>query len=72
MLQTGRPSRAIFLSESTGFSADSFNLTWKIESYAPIEEYKLMFRKLFVSKYVSLVNCIVCNAAFFLTYSSKV
>lgn len=46
---TGRPSRAIFKSEPMGYSADSYNLTWKIDSYAPIEEYKLMFRKLFVS-----------------------
>lgn len=45
----GRPSRAIFKSEPMGNSADSYNLTWKIDSYAPIEEYKLMFRKLFVS-----------------------
>jgi hypothetical protein len=44
----GRPSRAIFKSEPMGNSADSYNLTWKIDSYAPIEEYKLMFRKLFV------------------------
>lgn len=45
---SGRPSRAIFKSEPMGNSADSYNLTWKIDSYAPIEEYKLMFRKLFV------------------------
>ena len=48
-LPSGRPSRAIFKSEPMGNSADSYNLTWKIDSYAPIEEYKLMFRKLFVS-----------------------
>lgn len=48
-MYTGRPSRAIFKSEPMGNSADSYNLTWKIDSYAPIEEYKLMFRKLFVS-----------------------
>lgn len=54
---SGRPSRAIFLSESTGFSADSFNLTWKIDSYAPIEEYKLMFRKLYVSVFFLCVSC---------------
>lgn len=36
----------MFLSEPEGISADSYNLTWKIDSYAPIEEYKLMFRKL--------------------------
>jgi hypothetical protein len=29
-----------------GLSADAFNLTWRIDSYAPIEEYRLMFRKL--------------------------
>lgn len=43
---SGRPSRAIFKSEPDGVSADSYNLTWKIDSFAPIEEYKLMFRKL--------------------------
>ena len=45
---SGRPSSAILKSEPMGNSADSYNLTWKIDSYAPIEEYKLMFRKLFV------------------------
>jgi len=43
---SGRPSRAIFKSEPMGLSADAFNLTWRIDSYAPIEEYRLMFRKL--------------------------
>lgn len=47
---SGRPSRAIFKSEPMGNSVDSFNLTWKIDSYAPIEEYKLMFRKLFFNE----------------------
>nr|CAH0103507.1 unnamed protein product [Daphnia galeata] len=47
---SGRPSRAIFKSEPMGNSADSYNLTWKIDSYAPIEEYKLMFRKLFFNE----------------------
>lgn len=43
---SGRPSRSVFKSEPMGMSVDSYNLTWKIDSYAPIEEYKLMFRKL--------------------------
>ena len=45
----GRPSRSVFKSEPMGMSVDSYNLTWKIDSYAPIEEYKLMFRKLQVT-----------------------
>jgi len=43
---SGRPSRSVFQSEPMGMSVDSYNLTWKIDSFAPIEEYKLMFRKL--------------------------
>ena len=29
-----------------GLAVDAFNLTWKIDSYAPIDEYRLMYRKL--------------------------
>lgn len=48
-----------------GNSADSYNLTWKIDSYAPIEEYKVTMRKLQVKcQKVSL------NFRFLLTTSS--
>lgn len=56
----GRPSRAIFKSEPMGNSADSYNLTWKIDSYAPIEEYKLMFRKLFVCPNYAVRFRLIC------------
>jgi len=47
---SGRPSRSVFKSEPMGMSVDSYNLTWKIDSFAPIEEYKLMFRKLQINE----------------------
>lgn len=47
---SGRPSRAVFSIDTTSYAADSFNLTWKVDSYTPIEEYKLMFRKVYFNE----------------------
>uniref|UniRef100_A0A182PU35 Ig-like domain-containing protein n=1 Tax=Anopheles epiroticus TaxID=199890 RepID=A0A182PU35_9DIPT len=46
---SGRPGPADFLSPPWSRSTDSFNLTWKVESYPPLQEVRLLYRKLMVS-----------------------
>ncbi|KAL1457818.1 hypothetical protein WDU94_008010 [Cyamophila willieti] len=41
----GRPNPAIFKSHPTGRYKDNYNITWAVNSYTPIEEFKLLFRK---------------------------
>ncbi|GJQ85727.1 hypothetical protein Trydic_g18523, partial [Trypoxylus dichotomus] len=43
---TGKPNAAKFSSASRGQSRDSYNITWAVKSLSPIEEYKLLFRRL--------------------------
>uniref|UniRef100_A0A8D8LSB1 Lachesin n=1 Tax=Cacopsylla melanoneura TaxID=428564 RepID=A0A8D8LSB1_9HEMI len=42
---SGRPNPAIFKSHPTGRYKDNYNITWAVNSYTPIEEFKLLFRK---------------------------
>ena len=46
LLFSGKPNPAIFRSHSAGRSKDTYNITWTVNSYTPIEEFKLFFRKL--------------------------
>ncbi|PNF30215.1 hypothetical protein B7P43_G02596 [Cryptotermes secundus] len=48
-LSTGRPNPAIFVSDPRGKYRDMYNISWNVNSYTPIEEFKLSFRKLPVS-----------------------
>jgi hypothetical protein len=48
-LSTGRPNPAIFVSEPRGKYRDMYNISWNVNSYTPIEEFKLSFRKLPIS-----------------------
>lgn len=41
----GRPNRAVFRSDPVGRLRDSFNVTWTVESYSPVDEYRLSYRK---------------------------
>ncbi|XP_075214141.1 limbic system-associated membrane protein-like [Lycorma delicatula] len=43
---SGKPNPAIFRSHHMGRFKDSYNLTWSVNSYTPIEEFKLYFRRL--------------------------
>ncbi|XP_022903300.2 limbic system-associated membrane protein-like [Onthophagus taurus] len=43
---TGIPNSAKFSSASRGLYRDSYNITWAVESFSPIQEYKLLFRRL--------------------------
>ncbi|KAL3275803.1 hypothetical protein HHI36_020547 [Cryptolaemus montrouzieri] len=43
---TGKPNAAKFNSASRGNWKDSYNISWAVESLSPIEEYKLLFRRL--------------------------
>ncbi|XP_065344110.1 protein amalgam isoform X1 [Cloeon dipterum] len=43
---SGRPTQAQFFSNPRGRFRDTYNITFSVESYTPVEEYKLYFRKL--------------------------
>ncbi|GFG36897.1 hypothetical protein Cfor_08702, partial [Coptotermes formosanus] len=43
---SGRPNPAIFVSDPRGKYRDMYNISWNVNSYTPIEEFKLYFRKL--------------------------
>ncbi|XP_049279748.1 MAM domain-containing glycosylphosphatidylinositol anchor protein 1 isoform X2 [Anopheles funestus] len=47
---SGRPGPADFLSPPWSRSTDSFNLTWKVESYPPLQEVRLLYRKLMMNE----------------------
>ncbi|XP_054282435.1 brother of CDO isoform X2 [Macrosteles quadrilineatus] len=42
---SGKPNPATFRSHPMGRFRDSYNITWAVNSYTPIEEFKLYFRK---------------------------
>jgi len=41
---SGRPHRAKILSSNLGFKKDQYNLTWTVDSFLPIEEYRILYR----------------------------
>lgn len=47
---SGRPGPAEFHSAPWSRSPDSYNLTWKVDSYPPLQEVRLLYRKLMVRK----------------------
>ncbi|XP_017102054.2 protein amalgam isoform X1 [Drosophila bipectinata] len=46
---SGRPGPAEFYSPKWGRSPDSYNLTWKIDSYPPLEEVRLLYRRVLMN-----------------------
>lgn len=58
---SGRPGPAEFYSPKWGRSSDSYNLTWKIDSYPPLEEVRLLYRRVLVSVIldIELINCTI-------------
>lgn len=45
---SGRPGPAEFISAPWSRSPESYNLTWKVDSYPPLQEVRLLYRKLMV------------------------
>ncbi|XP_050439437.1 opioid-binding protein/cell adhesion molecule homolog isoform X2 [Adelges cooleyi] len=41
---SGKPDVAAFTSSSVSNTRDSYNISWKVKSYSPIQEYKLLYR----------------------------
>uniref|UniRef100_A0A1B6E7S8 Ig-like domain-containing protein n=1 Tax=Clastoptera arizonana TaxID=38151 RepID=A0A1B6E7S8_9HEMI len=46
---SGRPSPAEFRSVPFSRAKDSYNLTWVVESYPPLEEVRLLYRKIMMN-----------------------
>jgi hypothetical protein len=65
---TGRPNRAVFLSSPHGRFRDNYNISFSVDSYTPVEEYKLYFRKLPVSIYNILYVALLMFCAWFFFY----
>lgn len=55
---SGRPGTAQFISPPYGRSKDTYNLTWTIESVPPLDEIRLLYRKLIVSYTPLYTSCI--------------
>lgn len=53
---SGRPGAAEFHSAPWSRSQDSYNLTWKVDSYPPLQEVRLLYRKLMVSQTKGDIN----------------
>lgn len=53
---SGRPGSAEFYSPKWGRSSDKYNLTWKIDSYPPLEEVRLLYRRVLVSNVITMVH----------------
>jgi len=47
---SGKPSPATFTSAPWSKSSENYNLSWKVESYPPLQEVRLLYRKLMVTK----------------------
>lgn len=47
---SGRPGAAEFYSQKWSRSPDSYNLTWKVDSYPPLEEVRLLYRRLLMNE----------------------
>ena len=49
-LYLGQPRPPRFVSDSIGYRPQAYNVTWTTDSYSPITEYKLLYRKSDVSR----------------------
>lgn len=62
----GKPSPAEFRSAPFSRAKDSYNLTWLVESYPPLDEVRLLYRKVMVSSRSKPLAwwaciCVVCG-----------
>ena len=46
---SGRPNSANMTSPSLSYHSDHYNITWAINSFSPIEQYRISYRKVIVS-----------------------
>lgn len=51
---SGRPGPAEFISPTFSGSLEFYNLTWSVESIPPLEEIRLLYRRLMVTKLLHL------------------
>lgn len=68
---SGRPGPAEFHSAPWSKSPDSYNLTWKVDSYPPLQEVRLLYRKLMVMMMITEKiekKSFLWKIAFFLPY----
>lgn len=75
---SGRPGPAEFISPMFSGSLEYYNLTWSVESIPPLEEIRLLYRRLMVSDQVIIIKrshlfhwhvCVcVCFSAFLLAH----
>ena len=42
----GRPTPAVFRSSNEAGGRSRYLLTWSVDSYSPIEEYRLLYRQI--------------------------
>lgn len=47
---SGRPGPAEFISPPWSKEMDAYNMSWKVESYPPLQEVRLLYRKLLVCR----------------------
>lgn len=43
---SGKPNPAVFRSHPQGRLPNSYNITWMVSSYTPLEEFKIKYRKI--------------------------
>ena len=55
-LLIGRPRPPRFTSDTLGYRPHSYNITWTTDSYEPISEYKLLYRRSDVSIHCSKIG----------------
>ena len=57
----GRPNSAKFYEDKTRSGKSFFELYWEVESFVPILEYRLLYRRIEMVKHERLTNMIFCN-----------
>lgn len=58
---SGRPGQAEFLSPAYSGYLDLYNLTWTIESIIPLDEVRILYRKLMVMSIIYLYYTFLCE-----------
>ena len=54
MRKCSRPHPAKIISPKVGFFKDQYNLTWTVDSFLPIKEYRILYREFAVREFVRL------------------
>lgn len=49
---TGKPGRCARVNSPYSHSPHSYNLTWTVDSFSPLEEVRLIFRQILVSNII--------------------